>query len=45
MTKQNFIERIKCGCGLSEELQDEITKEQLEKSIEEENYNHIPRID
>lgn len=44
MTKQEFIKKIECGYGLSEELQNEIVKEQLEKSMEEENYNHIPRI-
>lgn len=32
MTKQEFIKKIEYGEGLSEELQDEITKEQLEDS-------------
>lgn len=30
MEKENFIKNIKSGKGLSEELQDEITNEQLE---------------
>ena len=33
MTKEEFLEEIKAGKGLSEELQEEITKEQLENSI------------
>ena len=32
MNKEHFISDIKCGKGLSEELQDEITNEQLEDS-------------
>lgn len=32
MTKQEFMEKIRCKEGLSEELQDEITNEQLEDS-------------
>lgn len=33
MNKEEFMENIKAGVGLSEELQEEITKEQLEDSI------------
>lgn len=32
MTKQEFMEKIRCKEDLSEELQDEITNEQLEDS-------------
>ncbi len=32
MSKEEFIEKITYGYGLSEELQDEITYEQLENS-------------
>ncbi len=45
MTKEEFMKKVKSGYGLSEQLQNDITQEQLEKSMEDENYKHIPRID
>ena len=36
MTKEEFMKKIRIGSGLSEELQEEITNEQLENSINKE---------